>query len=121
MAKVYFYVNAVIYLGLAIWCTLKHEQTAQASGYLMLNSSGHSEYLVVYGGLQIGVAAFYTYLALHPEYASVGVIFSALMYAPIVLYRIITVSIHWPVSSVTLGTASLELTLLAWSLFLLRR
>ena len=121
MTKLYLSVNAVLYLALAVWCTLKHQQTSAASGYLTLNESGHSEYLVVYGGLQLGLAIFYAYLALRPEYASLGVIFSVILYAPIVLYRVITVTSHWPVNTVTLGTGGLELTLLIWALLLLRR
>jgi hypothetical protein len=121
MAKAYFYVSAAIYILLAGWCTFQHEQTAAASGYLSLNASGHSEYLVVYGGLQLGIGIFYAYLATRPEYFSVGIIFSVLMYVPIVIYRAISVVSHWPVSSITLGTAGLEWFLLIWALLLLRK
>jgi len=121
MAKFYFYVNAVLYVALAAWCTLKHQQTSAASGYLALSASGHSEYLVVYGGLQIGLAIFYAYIASQPAYVSLGVVFSVMLYAPIVLFRVVTVMLNWPVSPVTLATGSLELILLIWSVMLWRR
>lgn len=121
MTKLYLYTNAVLYLALAAWCTVKHQQTSAASGYLTLNASGHSEYLVVYGGLQIGLAIFYAYIAARPAYGPLGVIFSVMLYAPIVLFRIVTVVLNWPVSPVTLATASLELVLLIWSVVLWRR
>lgn len=121
MARIYLYVNAALYLVLAAWCTLKHQQTSVGSGYLTLSPSGRSEYLVVYGGLQIGLAIFYAYLASRPAYVPLGIVFSVMLYAPIVVYRLITVSMNWPVSSVTLGTGSLELILLIWSVLLWRR
>jgi hypothetical protein len=121
MAKLYLYVNAVLYLALAVWCTLKHQQTSAGSGYSTLTPSGHSEYLVVYGGLQIGLAIFYAYIASRPACVPVGIVFSIMLYAPIVIYRLITVAMNWPVSSVTLATGSLELILLFWSVLLLRR
>jgi hypothetical protein len=59
VAKTYLWFNAVIYLAFALWCTFSKEQTSLASGYLSLNNSGWSEYWVVYGGLQLGMAGFF--------------------------------------------------------------
>lgn len=47
-------VIGVIYAGLGLWCTLQPQQTAQALG-LTLSDTGLVEYLVVYGGLEIGL------------------------------------------------------------------
>lgn len=115
MLRFYFYLNAVLYLSLALWCTLSHERTARGTGYIELNHSGHSEYLVIYGGLQLGLALFYAYLGYYleaPPLARVGALFSILLYAPIVIYRLVTVVRFSPVSSITYGTGVLELILL---------
>jgi hypothetical protein len=112
MTKPYLLLNAALYGGLALWCTLKHEQTARASGFATLDNSGHSEYLVIYGGLQLGLAGFFAYMGLHEEHHRLGLLFSVLLYAPIVLYRAITVARYWPVSGLTLGIGALETALL---------
>lgn len=68
--------------------------------------------MVIYGGLQLGLVAIYAYLATKPEYLRLGVLLSIFLYAPIVVYRIITVIEYDPVSSITLCTGLVELALL---------
>lgn len=118
MAKFYLLFNAVLYAAFVAWCTLKWGQTSLASGYLSLSNGGRSEYLVIYGGLQLGLAAFYAYTALQPQYQYIGIVFSLFIYAAIVLYRITTIGLYWPVGTVTLWFAGLELLLLLAAIFI---
>lgn len=82
-------------------------------GYSTLSSGGRSEYLVVYGGLQLGLALIYLALA-RGDAALVrfGVVASVCLYAPIVAYRIVTVLRFWPTPALTLTVGALELGLL---------
>jgi hypothetical protein len=120
MGTVYFIVNAVLYLSLAALCTCRHGQTSRGSGFVVLDNSGHSEYLVIYGGLQLGLGLFYGMLARQPEYAPLGAVFSLLLYLPIVLYRLGTWLIYRPTSVVTRGTTVLEILLLVWAFIIWR-
>jgi uncharacterized protein DUF4345 len=115
MPKLYFIVNGALYLILAGLCSVRHTSTARGTGFVELNASGHSEYLVIYGGLQLGLAAFYFFLARDPANARLGLIFSLMLYAPIVLYRLTTLALYRPSNPVTLGTAALEVILLIWA------
>lgn len=112
MANTYLWLNAVIYLVFALWCTLSKEQTSLASGYLSLNNSGWSEYWVVYGGLQLGMAGFFAYLAMNEPLYRAGLVFSLFIYIAIVVYRLVSLYLLWPVKPVTLGIAVLESLLL---------
>jgi hypothetical protein len=112
VARAYLYVNAFLYLGFSLWCTLSSRATAFNIGYRELSSGGRSEYLVVYGGLQLGLALIFCLLARTPERTQLGMVLAVALYAPIVAYRLLTLARFWPVSSVTLGTAVLELLLL---------
>jgi hypothetical protein len=112
MIKFYFLLNAALYLLFALWCTFGKEQTAKASGYLTLNNAGWSEYLVIYGGLQLGLAGFFAYLATHAEYFKVGVIFSVMLYIGIVTFRLISMYAYWPMRKPTLMIAGMEVLLL---------
>lgn len=112
MVKLYLLFNAVLYAGFAVWCSLKWAQTSQASGYLTLNNDGRSEYLVIYGGLQLGLAAFFAYVGFNSQHQAVGLVFALCIYFAIVLYRLVSIGMHWPVGSVTLGIAALEVLLL---------
>lgn len=121
MLRAFLFLNAGLYGLLALWCTVRHDTTAQASGYVTLNASGHSEYLVIYGGLQWGLAGFYAWLGANPALHHTGAVFSVILYAPIVLYRLVTVGRFWPVSSLTLGIAGLEVALLLGAVWVLKR
>lgn len=118
MTKAYLLLNAVLYFLLVLWCTFKHGQTSKASGFAVLDNSGHSEYLVIYGGLQLGLAIFFAYLASSESLHRTGIMLSLMLYLPIVIYRIITVIVYSPVSVITLGTGALEAVLLIGALVL---
>lgn len=117
----YLWVNAALYALFAVWCTVAPATTAASLGYINRNSAGHSEYLVIYGGLQFGLALFFAWTAARSNLASVGVTFALLLYAPIVIYRWITVIKFWPVPSMTVGVGVLETALLIWALVLFQR
>jgi hypothetical protein len=119
MAMGYFYLNACLYLAFAVWCTAAPFATSSGLGYLRLSSGGRSEYLVIYGGLQLGVAAIYYLLARAPTAAQLGVMMSIALYAPIVVFRAVTVYSEWPVPTLTVATGCLESLLLAGALWLL--
>jgi len=112
MIEIYLWANAVIYILFALWCTFQKNQTAKASGYLTLNNSGWSEYLVIYGGLQFGLAFFFAYLATNTELHQTGISFALMLYIPIVLYRFFTIYKFRPVRPTTLAIASMEILLL---------
>jgi hypothetical protein len=117
----YLYFNAFLYLLFAVWVTLSPWRTATNIGFESLSASGKSEYLVVYGGMELGFAVFFALTALSEEYRRLGLIFALCLYAPIVLYRMVTVPLFWPVSSTTLVVAALEIVLLVWGIVLLAR
>jgi len=123
MVAAYLWLNALVYAAFSLWCTVRPAQTAAASGYLTLDASGRSEYLVVYGGLQVGIAAFYALLALTPDLHRLGLLFSLAIYTAIVGYRVVTVLLFRPVSGVTLAIGAMEIALLiaAVLLWMLRR
>ena len=123
MAMGYLYLNAFLYLLFALWCTALPSNTALNIGYLALSSGGQSEYLVVYGGLQLGLAILFYLLARNMAHVRLGVTVALGLYGPVVIYRVVTVLSHSPVGGVTLGTAVLEFALLAgaiWSYLALR-
>ena len=120
MQAIYLYINAALYLLFAVWCTVASDSTSTNLGYRVLSAGGRSEYLVIYGGLQVGLALMFWLLARDSQYQRLGILISAAIYVPIVLYRVITVAKNWPVPALTLGTGILEATLMVAALVLLR-
>lgn len=118
MASVYLYTNAALYLIFAVWCTVGMSRTAPTMGFTALSSSGRSEYLAIYGGLQVGLAIAFWLLARNASWHAAGILFAIALYAPIVLFRLISMARFWPVGTVTLCTAALEVVLLLIGLWL---
>jgi hypothetical protein len=110
--KIYLYINAALYLLFALWCTVAPRSTAASLGYKGLSPGGRSEYLVIYGGLQLGLAAMFCLCARNPAFHDLGLRIAVALYAFIVLYRLATLILYWPVSTVTAMTGMLEAALL---------
>ena len=111
MVKAYLYFNAAMYLLLAAWCTVSPSGTAGALGLRLDGPSGLSEYVVIYGGLQLGMAFLFAWFARANQLRN-GLVLALAFYIPIVLYRSVSLAILWPVGSVTLALAVGEWLLL---------
>jgi len=120
MAKAYLWFNAALYALLAVWCTLLPAQTAAAVGYVGLDRTGQAEYLVIYGGLQLGMAFLFGYFARTGQLRT-GLLLALAFYVPIVLYRSASLLRLWPVGPTTTGLAAFEIVLLLAAVVLWRR
>ena len=118
MVRFYLYFNAALYFLFALWCTIAPLDTSQQLGYSTLTPAGLSEYLVVYGGIELGLGVFFLYCARRET--RTGILFSLALYAPIVLFRWISIARLWPVSMATVTIGALETLLLLAALILCR-
>lgn len=108
--------NAALYVVFGLWCALAWPRTSAAMGYLQLDGSGRSEFLTVYGGLQLGLAGFFAWSALQAPAS--GLVLALALYVPIVAFRAVSVLRHRPVGGVTRAVAVLEAALLVAALAL---
>ena len=117
MATAYLYLNALVYLLLAVWCVVAPARTAAAVGYTSLSRSGQVEYLTIYGGLQLGLAILFAWFAWSQQMRT-GLVLALALYVPIVLFRSIGLVRWWPVETTTLVLAAVEWLMLAVALWL---
>jgi hypothetical protein len=115
---IYLYANAAMYSFFAIWQTLSPWTTAAALGFEVLANAARSEYLVVYGGFQFGLAAFFIWATRSESHRQAGLILALCLYVPVVPYRILSIWKFWPVSVVPLGVGTVEVLLLITGLAL---
>jgi hypothetical protein len=118
MAQGYLCLNSLLFFGIAVRSTWAPRNTATGLGFLTLSEPGRAEYLVVYGGFQLGLAILFFLLARTPAYHQLGLLISAGFYGPILLYRISASLLHGPVARSVWGTITLEILLLAAALWL---
>ena len=118
MTAAYLWFNAAMYLIFALLCTLKSGKTTVAQGFLTLDNNGRCEYFAIYGGMEMGFAAFYAICAMKPEFRSAGLLFSQCMYAGIVVWRMTALVSLNGISPMTKGIAALEVVLFAGAAYL---
>lgn len=117
MLDAYLWLNAALYLVFGLWCLLGWKRTSSAMGYVQLDASGRSEFLTVYGGLQLGLAGFFAWSAAG-DWGRGALVLALALYVPIVAVRIVSVLRNGPVGGVTRAVAGLEVALLAGALAL---
>jgi len=118
MTAAYLWLNAALYALFGVLCAVNPRGTAKSLGYTLPTSSGLSEYLTVYGGLQFGLAAFFACVAMRDDLHHAGLVLAVALYVPIVLFRWISVTRLWPVERMTLYVGLLEASLLVMALLL---
>lgn len=119
MAKYFLLVNGVIYVGLALWCTILPIKTSSAIGFELPSDSAKSEYIVVYGGLELAMGAFFLLAALKPSMTEAGLWFSLLTYGCLMLFRIGTIVALKDLSSFIYTMVAVETTMALASAYLL--
>ena len=87
IAKTYLVIVALLYLGLALWCSFQPNVTSEKVGFQLVGGSGKSEFLTVYGGLEFGLALVLLASLAKPETVGFGVIACVLIHASLVVFR----------------------------------
>jgi hypothetical protein len=116
MDKILLTVVGAAYLGLAIWCVANPEGTAKAVGFRLEGGSGKSEYLTVYGGLQLALGLLFLQVWFRPAKTSAMVELCLVVHACLVLARGFSLLTVPGIASLTKGLAAGEWAILIWSL-----
>lgn len=122
MLVLYLAINAVLYAGFSIWCTLAPRATANWLGLATTGAGGESEYFAIYGGLQAGLAVGYALAIWMPETRPTALLWSVALYGGLVGWRSLA---GFRLGFATLGNArftfGLEIVLLLAAIVLLWR
>lgn len=119
MAAAYLWLNAVLYLVLALWCAARPGETAKALGYGELSAAGKTEFLTIYAGLELGLAAMYACLAWNELLRPMGLVFSVFLYGGMVAFRLFGLRRYRPDNGVIRALAVGEVAFLLIPLALL--
>lgn len=100
-AKFFLILVSLLYFGLAIWCCIRPELTSNKVGFELINDSGRSEFMTVYGGLEFGIAAIFLAAALRPSWVAGGLLACTCIHASLVLFRTISLFTYADIGSFT--------------------
>lgn len=118
-AKIFLTVVGAAYLFLALWCTLRPEQTSAAVGFRLTPGSGQSEYLVVYGGLQLGLGLAFLWPWIRKDSLSYALLLAVLVHGAIVVFRTVGFLRYSDFQTTTYYLAGTEIVILAAGLVFL--
>ena len=87
MARSFLAVVGILYAYLAIWCSLKPAETSGLVGFDLRPGSGQSEFLSVYGGLEMGMACVFLWPLWRPKQLEFSLLACLLIHGCLVLFR----------------------------------
>lgn len=111
--RIFLAVVGVAYLVLAVWCSLRLGQTSQSVGYSLTPGSGQSEFLVVYGGLELGLGIVFLLPLYDTERTAFALIACLIIHACLVLFRSTSLFLYSGIHTTTYVLAVVE-----WLIFL---
>jgi hypothetical protein len=113
MARIYLLVVALLYLVLAVWCSRAAATVSEKVGLGLRPGVGQSEFLTVYGGLELGLALAFAIPAFRPDATSVVLLACLLIHGSLVVFRSASFLLYTGFTSTTYSLAFGE-----WLLFL---
>ncbi len=87
MARIFLVAVGILYAYLAIWCSLKPAETSGLVGFDLRPGSGQSEFLSVYGGLEMGMACIFLWPLWRPKQLESSLLACLLIHGCLVLFR----------------------------------
>lgn len=111
--RIFLAMVGVAYLLLAAWCSLRPAQTSQAVGFSLTPGSGQSEFLVVYGGLELGLGIVFLLPLYDLSWTSLALFACLIIHACLVLFRTASFILYSGIHTTTYFLAVVE-----WLIFL---
>lgn len=113
MARIFLGIVGAAYLALSVWCSLMPSTTSKAVGFDLKPGAGQSEYLVIYGGLQLALACIFLWPLYRSQDLTICLAACLLVHACLVLFRTIGFFIFTGIGMTTYALAIVE-----WVIFL---
>lgn len=112
MARLFLICVGIAYIGLGIWCAASPESTSNAVGFELKPGSGQSEFLTVYGGLEVGLGLVFLWPLFRPDEVRFPLAVCVVVHASLVGFRTLGFFLYSDVGSTTWILAAIE-----WSIF----
>ncbi|MEZ6066411.1 MAG: hypothetical protein R3B90_12055 [Planctomycetaceae bacterium] len=102
----------LLYLALAIWCATLPQSTSATVGLQRSVGQGESEYLAVYGGLQLALGLLFLLPLANPKLLAPMLLACVVVHASLVTMRLASFAIYSGFSRTTYLLAGCEVALL---------
>lgn len=114
MARLFLGFVGTLYIILALWCSFAPASTSRTVGFTLKPGSGQSEFLVVYGGLELALGIMFLWPLYQKEAARYALFTCLMLHACLVVFRTLGFFLFEGIESTTYSLAFGE-----WLIFLI--
>jgi len=108
MARLFLAIVGSAYVVLAAWCSLMPQRTSKAVGFDLQPGSGESEFLVIYGGLELALGLIFLWPLVRPQEIAFPLLACVLVHGCIVLFRTVSFLLYSNLATTTHSLAAVE-------------
>ncbi len=87
LTKVILALIGAMYIALAVWCSVQPERTSNTVGFQLRPGSGQSEFLTIYGGLELALGLAFLAPLVRQEYLPYSLLLCLIVHASLVAFR----------------------------------
>ncbi|MEW4488174.1 DUF4345 family protein [Thalassoglobus sp. JC818] len=102
------------YIGLGVWCSIAPQATSDSVGFVLQPGQGQSEFLTVYGGLEVALGLIFLWPLLKRDDTRISLAICLVVHSSLVLFRSIGFFIYTGFETTTYSLAATE-----WVIFLI--
>jgi hypothetical protein len=113
MARIFLAFVGTAYILLAAWCSLMPEETSSAVGFKLQSGSGQSEFLTVYGGLELALGITFLWPLYRPTEVAFSLFLCLLIHGCLVTFRTAGFALYSGIPPMTYSLAATE-----WGIFI---
>lgn len=113
MARIFLAIVGAAYFLLAAWCSFMPEKTSKAVGFTLQPGSGQSEFLTVYGGLELALGIAFLWPLYRPTEVAYPLFLCLLVHGCLVAFRTTGFVFYSGMPTTTFFFAALE-----WIIFI---
>lgn len=106
VARIFLTMTGLMYVGLALFCTILPEQASETVHLQMNGAGGRSELTTVYGGLIMGMAMVCLVPLFRPAYTKTSLLACLLLHAGMASFRVLSLILYagalqqiWPLAA----------------------
>jgi hypothetical protein len=112
MTRLLLSIVGAMYLGLGIWCAVQPQKTSRTVGLQIVPGAGQSEFLTIYGGLEVGLGLAFLAPWVWNSFERSSLLFCLLVHAGIVVFRTIGFFAFSGIPKTTIVFAAVEWVIL---------
>jgi hypothetical protein len=113
VTRIFLALVGLVYVALAVWCSLAPGKTSKAVGFELRPGAGDSEFLTVYGGLELALGIVFLWPLFRPDETAWPLFVCLLLHGCLVAFRSAGFLMYQGIPSMTINLAISE-----WVIFL---